>query len=190
MSLPRFAARSMLASLFLTRGAHAVRKPAELVPVAEPLTDRLVPLAQKYAPSQVGSYIPTDTTTLVRLGGVGQVLGSLALATGKLRRPAAWLLALSMVPQLLATLPFGQNKATDDDGAQRHEFATNVALLGGVLLAAQDTEGRPSLAWRANAGGEKVARSTRRAGRKLAKQAAAAKKDAQKAAKRVEKKLS
>lgn len=179
----------MLASLFVSRGVHAVRQPQELVAVAEPVTDRLVPLAQKYAPSPVGSYIPTDTTTLVRLGGLGQVLGGLALATGKARRPAAVLLALSVVPQLLATLPFGRNRATDDDGRQRREFGTNVALLGGVLLAAQDTEGKPSLVWRANAGGEKVARRTRKAGRKLAKQAAAAKKDAKKAARRVEKKF-
>lgn len=179
----------MLASLFVSRGAKAVRQPAELVPIAEPLTDRLVPLAQKYAPSQVGSLIPSDTATLVRLGGVGQVLGGLALATGKLRRPAAALLSVSMLPQLLASAPIGANKATDDDGAQRREFGTNVALLGGVLLAAQDTEGKPSLAWRASAGGERVANKTRKTGRKLARQAERATKDARKAAKRASKKV-
>lgn len=189
MSLPRFVARSMLASLFVGKGAKALRSPGELVPVAQPVTDRLVPLVKKYAPTQVSAYVPTDTTTLVRLGGLGQILGGLALAKGALRRPAALLLSLSMLPQLLATLPFGRNRATDDDGAQRREFANNIALLGGVLLAAQDTEGKPSLAWRASAGSDRVAARTRKAGRKLAKQAARAKKDAQRAAKRVEKKF-
>ncbi|RCK71013.1 DoxX family membrane protein [Desertihabitans brevis] len=188
MSLPRFAARAMLASLFVSRGLKAARQPDELVPVVEPLTDRLVPLVQKNAPSGVGSYIPSDTATLVRIGGVAQVLAALALATGRARRPGAVLLSISMVPQLLASAPFGGNKA-DDDGEQKRSFLTNLAVLGGVLLASLDTEGKPSLAWRAQAGGDKVAAKTRKARNRLAKEAKQARKDARRAVKKVEKKF-
>jgi hypothetical protein len=33
---------------------------------------------------------------------------------------------------------------------QRIQFFKNVSMLGGLLLAALDTEGRPSLSWRAH----------------------------------------
>jgi hypothetical protein len=44
-----------------------------------------------------------------------------------------------------------------------------VSLLGGVLIASVDTEGKPSLAWRAQKGGQSLAKETRKASKKLAK---------------------
>jgi len=167
MTLLRAASRTMLASYFVTSGYKAVRQPDALVPAAEPVADRLVPLLKKYAPAQVAGYVPEDTKTLVRVNGAAQLLGGLALATGKGRRVGAVVLAASLVPSTLARHPFWTRTTTEEKALDRSHFLKNVSLLGGVLLAANDTEGRPSLVWRAHKGGELLARDTRRATKRL-----------------------
>src|SRR4051812_50207162 len=98
MTLLRAASRTMLASYFVSSGIKAVRHPELLVPAAEPVADRLVPMAKRYAPSPGAGYVPEDTTTLVRGKGAAQVLGGLGLATRKGRRPRAGVLAPPLVP--------------------------------------------------------------------------------------------
>jgi uncharacterized membrane protein YphA (DoxX/SURF4 family) len=167
MTLFHAASRTMLASYFVSSGIKAVRHPELLVPAAEPVADRMVPLAKKYAPAQVAGYVPEDTKTLVRVNGAAQVLGGLALATGKGRRLGAIVLAVSLVPSTLARHPFWTRTTSEEKAQDRAHFVKNVSLLGGVLLAATDTEGKPSLVWRAHKGGELLARDTRRATKRL-----------------------
>src|SRR5687768_1818111 len=102
MTLLRAAARTMLASYFISSGVKALRDPDSLVPAAEPVAEKLVPLVKQYAPDQVSSVIPTDTATLVRVDGALQIVGGLALATGKGRRVGSWLLATSLIPNTIA----------------------------------------------------------------------------------------
>src|SRR5215212_7666337 len=99
MTLLRAAYRTMLASYFITSGVKALRDPDSLVPVAEPLADRMVPMIKEYAPQQVAGFVPEDARTLVRVNGATQVVGRLALASGKGRRMGALLLAGSLVPR-------------------------------------------------------------------------------------------
>ena len=181
MTLLRAGYRTMLASYFITSGVKAVRNPAPLAELAEPLAEKVVPFVKKYAPDEVAHYVPEDTKTLVRLNGALQIAGGLALATGRGRRVGALLLAGSLIPSTLAKYPFW-SQSGDEAAASRSHFAKNVSLLGGVLLASRDTEGRPGIAWRAQAGGHAIAKSTSRAtkklthsgtGDKLAKQASA-----------------
>lgn len=174
----------MLASVFVANGIKALRDPESLVPAAEQFTDKVVPLAKKYAPAQVATTIPDDTVTLVRLGGALQTSGGLALASGKGRRAGAAMLALAMVPQVLAANPLRRGLTTEEKQHARSQLLTNIGLLGGVLVAAQDTEGKPSLAWRAHAGGERIADKSRKVQRQLAKDAKRATKDAKKQAKK------
>jgi len=179
MTLLRAAYRTMLASYFISSGVKAVRNPAPLAPLAEPLADKLVPFVKKYAPSEIAGYVPEDPKTLVRLNGALQIAGGLALATGRGRRVGALLLAGSLIPSTLAKYPFW-SQSGEEAAASRSHFAKNVSILGGVLLASRDTEGKPGIAWRAQAGGHAIAKSTSRttkklthsgAGDKLAKQA-------------------
>ena len=158
----------MLASYFISSGVKAVRNPAPLAPLAEPVADKLVPFVKKYAPEQVAGFVPEDTETLVRVNGALQIVGGLALATGKGRRVGALLLAGSLVPSTLAKYPFW-TQTGEEKAASRSHFAKNVSLLGGVLLASRDTEGQPGLAWRAQAGGHAIAKSTGKATKKLTK---------------------
>ncbi len=169
MTLLRAAARTLLASSFVASGIKSVRHPEALVPAAEPVTDKLVPLVKKYVPAQVASYLPEDTVTLVRVNGVAQVVGGLALATGKGRRLGALVLAASLVPSTIAKYPFWSRTDPDEKAQDRAYFLKNLSILGGVLLAAGDTEGKPSLVYRAHKGGEHLARDTRKAGKKFGK---------------------
>lgn len=186
MSLLRFAARSMLASFFVVNGAKALANPGPLVSEAEPIARTFVPLVQKVAPPTLANYIPDDTVTLVRATGAAQVAGGLMLATGIFRRTGATLLGLSMIPHVLASRA-DKNATADERAASRAKLQRNVALLGGAILAALDTQGKPGLAWLAadrrrrltEAGertGKSLAKAGERTGRQLAKDTKSARK--------------
>lgn len=133
----------MLSGIFVLSGARNLQNPGQLVPAAKPVTDRITPLLEKTSPR-----IPTDTETLVQANAAVQLVGGLMLATGRFSRPMALVLAGSMVPTTLAGHPFWTNDdATARTNNQIH-FLKNLGLLGGLLLAAADTEGKPGLRWR------------------------------------------
>jgi uncharacterized membrane protein YphA (DoxX/SURF4 family) len=182
MSLLRFVARSMLASYFVANGVRALRHPEEFVASAEPVADKVVPLVNAALPESARSYLPTDTTGYVRLTGALQVAGGLSLATGLGRRLGAGVLALTMVPHVLASSPL-KAKGTERAVAQS-QLGKNVALLGGVLLAAQDTEGRPNLAWKVRTQKQLVAKEAARRKAELERDARATAADAAKLARR------
>ena len=171
MTLLRAAARTMLASYFVASGVKALRDPAALVPAAEPLAEKIVPLIKQVSPDQVSGLIPEDTETLVRVDGALQIVGGLALATGKGRRLGAWLLASSLLPNTIAKHPFWSKSDPEEKAADRSAFLKNISLLGGVLIATGDTEGKPSLAWRAQKGGDQIAKKASKASSNLAKKA-------------------
>lgn len=169
MTLLRALARPMLASFFVVSGYKAVKNPQALVADAEPLAERIVPLAKKLSPDSISSKIPEDTITLVRVNGMLQLAGGIALASGKGRRVGAALLAASLVPSTLAHHPFWQRSDPEEKTADKAHFLKNVSLLGGVLIAAGDTEGKPSLAWRATAGTQSLAKDGKKAKQKAIK---------------------
>ncbi|MFE9689775.1 DoxX family protein [Micromonospora sp. NPDC005806] len=140
----RSLARVMLSGIFVVSGARNLQNPGRLAAAAKPVTDRAAPLLQNLHPR-----IPTDTETLIRANSAVQVVGGLMLATGKFARPAALVLAGTLVPVTAAGHPFWNN---DDPGARNNNqihFLKNLGLFGGLLLAAADTEGKPGLRWRA-----------------------------------------
>lgn len=162
MTLVRLVARPMLASIFVLQGVKALRDPETAAAEAKPVTDRMAPLLEKYAPQ-----LPTDTRSLVRLTAGVNVGAGLMLATGRLPRLSAFALAASLVPSTLAAHPFWQSDDPDEKRRQRTEFAKDVGLAGGLLLATVDTAGRPGLRWRAG----RAASDTRRAARTARREA-------------------
>ncbi|MFI5731722.1 DoxX family membrane protein [Kribbella sp. NPDC051587] len=168
MTVVRALARPLLSAIFIVQGANSVRNPEPLVSKAQPVTDRLVPMLKKAAPAQVADRLPETTVNLIRLNGAAQVLGGLALATGKGRRFGATLLAASLVPTTLAGHSFWQEDEKAAKAQQRVQFLKNLGLMGGLLLAAVDTEGKPGVAWRASHGAKAAKRETKR-GAKAAK---------------------
>ncbi|RKN46292.1 DoxX family protein [Micromonospora endolithica] len=143
MTPVRSLARAMLSGIFVVSGVRNFQNPGRLVPAAKPVTDRVAPLLQRAHPR-----IPTETEALIRVNAAVQVGAGLMFATGRLTRPAALVLAGTLVPVTIAGHPFWNN---DDPVARNNNqihFLKNLGLFGGLLLAAADTEGKPGLRWR------------------------------------------
>lgn len=183
MTVVRALARPLLSTIFVVQGVNAIRNPEPLVPKAQPVTDRLVPMVKKVAPPQISDRIPETTANLVRLNGAAHVLGGLALASGKGRRPAAALLAALLVPTTVAGHPFWAEKDKEARQAERIQFMKNLSLLGGLMLAAVDTEGKPGVAWRATHGARAAKRETKRGARAAKREAKQLAREAKHAAK-------
>lgn len=149
----------MLASMFLVGGLDSIRNADKKAATAEPITERLVPLIQRAVPQ-----FPSDPTTLVRLNGAAQVAAGLGLATGRLPRISSLVLAATLVPTTAAAHRFWEKQDPAERTQQRVHFFKNVSMLGGLLLASVDTDGKPGLVWRAR----RAARDARREARHLA----------------------
>ncbi|WP_246633525.1 DoxX family protein, partial [Pseudonocardia nigra] len=145
----------MLAALFIQGGINALKAPEGHAQAAKPVLDAVADKVMEVAPIERRP----DDELLVKIdGGVKVVAGSL-LALGKCPRLASAALAASLIPTTLAGHRFWEETDEQRRGEQKIHFFKNVGLLGGLLIAAADTEGKPSLGWR---------------GRKAAKLAAAA----------------
>jgi putative oxidoreductase len=138
MDVVRGLARPMLGSMFVLGGLDAFRNPESKVPKAK---DVVATLSESLG-------LPGDTVTLVRVNGAVQMAAGLALAAGKVPRVAALALAASLVPTTLAGHPFWKEADAKARAAQRIQFFKNVSMFGGLVLAADDTGGRPSIPWR------------------------------------------
>jgi putative oxidoreductase len=147
MSISRRIARPLLASMFVSGGIDAVRNPETKAEAARAVTEPL----RDWVP-----VLPEDAATLVRLNGLVQVGAGLLLATGKFRRLAALALIGSIVPTTYAGHRFWEEEDEATRAQQRVHFLKNLGLLGGLILAAVDTEGAPSLGWRAHRQAERV----------------------------------
>ncbi|WP_086561656.1 DoxX family protein [Streptomyces africanus] len=149
MSLLRVLGRPMLASMFLTGGLNSVRDPETVAPAAEPVVQ---PVTERV------SALPDRTEQVVRLNGAVQVVAGLMLATGRMPRPAALAIAATLVPTTLAGHRFWEAEDPSERAQQRIHFFKNMSMLGGLLIAADDTGARPSVLWR----GSHAARDLRR----------------------------
>ncbi len=161
----RSAARALLSAIFVASGARAVANPAPMVDRARRVTDPLTPVLERTDPR-----LPTDPAALVRINGAAQLVGGLLLATGRATRPAAALLAVSLVPTTLAGHRFWEHKGAERTMHQ-NQFVKNLGLLGGLLLAAADTEGRPGMWYRTEHFVERRRRGVQRAVRTAKREA-------------------
>ncbi|MDQ0987608.1 putative oxidoreductase [Streptomyces sp. V2I9] len=105
------------------------------------------------APSRL-PLLPEDPVQLVRLQGAVQLGAGLLLALGRAPRSASAALAVTVVSSALTPYLYRATGDSDTDpdpeagAAERAELLANVSLLGGLLIAAADTHGKPSLAHR------------------------------------------
>lgn len=151
----------MLASMFITGGISSLKNSDYLVARAAPVTERLAPVVEKATSSLPFSL---DSKQLVQLNAAVHVVGGAMLATGRSPRLASLALAASMVPTTVAGHRFWEESDPQQRANQRVHFFKNVSMMGGLLLASVDTEGKPSLAWLAR-------RQAVQAGRQAARQA-------------------
>ena len=129
--------RPLLAAPFIVGGINALRSPK---PTADKAADVAIPVA-----SAVG--LPQNSETLVKLNAYVQVGGGVALALGFMPRLASLALATSLVPTTIAGHRFWAADDQTERNSQLIQFAKNAGVLGGLLAAALDTGGRPSVFW-------------------------------------------
>ena len=140
MPVLRALARPMMASIFIIQGFDTFRRPERVAAKAEPVVR---PIAERVP------VVPAKTEQAVRLNGAVQVIAGSMLALGRCPRLAALAIAGTLVPTTLAGHRFWE---AEDDAAmaqQRIQFLKNLSMFGGLLIAAADTAGKPSIAWRA-----------------------------------------
>jgi putative oxidoreductase len=164
MTATRLIARPLLASTFVIGGVSALKNAPDLAIKAKPVVDRIRPVVEKAAPQLK---LPDDTVTLVRINAVAQIVAAVALARGRAPRLSSTVLAASLAPTTAAGHQFWKESDSTKRTNQQIHFFKNLSILGGLILAAVDTEGRPGVAWRA----KHVATGARREARHRAKEA-------------------
>jgi uncharacterized membrane protein YphA (DoxX/SURF4 family) len=170
MTVVRRIARPLLAAQFVDGGLDQFRHPGTKVDRARPVVDKLAePLR-----------LPNDPELLVRANGAAMAGAGILFATGKLPRLSALVLAATIVPTTYAGHPFWAEKDAAQRRQQKVHFLKNLGLLGGVLIASVDTEGRPGLLWRS----QHAASGARRQARQAKKDAKRVTREAQRETKR------
>jgi putative oxidoreductase len=139
MAITRRLARPLLAAVFITGGIETLRHPEPRVAKAKSVAP---PVGQALGLTQ-------DTEQLVKINAAVQIAGGVLLSIGRLPRLAAAVLAGSLVPTTIAGHRFWEETDEQRRAQQQIHFIKNLGLLGGLILAAFDTEGSPSVAWRA-----------------------------------------
>lgn len=126
----------MLAGIFVAGGIKALMRPKQHAEVASDVTDAVADATDLAASDE----------TLVMINAGVQVAGGAALALGIVPRAAALALGATLVPTTLAAHRFWEESGDARD-AQTVQFLKNASILGGLLFAALDTGGRPSVFW-------------------------------------------
>ena len=176
--LVRRIARPLLAASFIYGGIDTLRHPQPRVAGARPVVETIADTADKQLPVQV----PRDVEQWVKIDAGVKVAAGALFSLGKLPRLSALALAGSIVPTTLAGHRFWEHDDPKERFGQTAHFLKNAGLLGGLLLAAVDTEGKPSVGWRARRAAESVAEATEKNVAKAQKAAAKAQKRAAKQA--------
>lgn len=142
--LLRRIARPLLAAVFVVDGVDTLRNPEPRVKAATDLVQR----GQRTLPEQYAAKLPADAATLVRVNAIAQVSAGTLLALGRAPRLAALVLAATVVPATVTEQDFWAEADPERKSAKRTAFLKDLGLLGGLMIAAADTEGKPSLGWR------------------------------------------
>jgi putative oxidoreductase len=179
--LVRRLARPLLASSFIYGGIDTLRNPKSRVPGAAPIVEQITGVADKQLPVQV----PRDVEQWVRIDAAVKVGAGSLFALGKFPRLSALLLAGSIVPTTLAGHRFWEHDDPKERFGQLSHFLKNLGLLGGLLIAAVDTEGKPSVGFRAKRTAERAVAGAEASYEKASKKAAKAQKKAAKQAKKI-----
>ena len=141
--LIRRVARPLLSAVFIGQGIDALRSPQRAAETARPTVEGLRKL-----PEPVATMVPQDPVTLARINAGVQIGGGLLLASGKMPRVASVALACTVVPGSLGGHLFWTESDPERKAQQRRDFLTDLSLIGGLMIASVDTEGKPSLGWR------------------------------------------
>jgi uncharacterized membrane protein YphA (DoxX/SURF4 family) len=149
--LIRRIARPLLSVVFIGQGIDSLRNPKAAAEAAAPAVGGLQAL-----PDPVGSSVPSNPQTVAQLNAAVQIGAGLLLATGRMPRVASAALAVTLLPANLGAHMFWSETDPQRKAEKRKDFLTDLSLLGGLLIAAADTAGKPSLGWRGRRAAERL----------------------------------
>lgn len=143
MTLVRVIARPLIASSFVFSGVDRLRTAGATAPQLKPVLARV----SKVVPAAAS--ITSNEKLVGQVLGATQVGAALLLGIGRFSRIAALLLTITATVNTM--VDYGSADVTTSEGkkARRSQLLKNLSLIGAVLLAAVDTNGRPGIAWRA-----------------------------------------
>lgn len=153
MPIARRLARPLLAAVFVVGGVTTLRNPKAVTPAAEDVVKPVVDNVDQIR----------DTEHLVTIDAAVKVVAGTALAFGYFPRLSALALAGSLVPTTVAGHAFWNEQDPQTRQQQQLHFLKNASMLGGLILAAVDTHGKPSVAWRLRRAPDAVKRSANEA---------------------------
>lgn len=168
MTIVRRIARPLLGAVFIAGGIEAFRHPGARIEAARPLTD--------LAADRLGT--PNDPELAVRTNGALMAGAGALFALGRMPRTSAMLLGATLAPATYFAHPFWTESDPDVKQQHKQHFLKNVGLLGGLLLAAVDTEGKPGIAYRSHLAKVEASRTVDRTKREALHAARRARKDA------------
>ncbi|HEY1973326.1 MAG TPA: DoxX family membrane protein [Pseudonocardia sp.] len=143
--LLRRIARPLLAGVFISHGVAELREPKQHAELAAPVLEPAMDLVTGILPIEQ----PPETSTLIQIDAGIKIGAGVLLALGKAPRLAATALAATLVPTTLVHHRFWEMQDSSERAVHQAHFLKDLGLLGGLLLASADTEGKPSLVWRA-----------------------------------------
>ncbi|MFD3702786.1 DoxX family protein [Nocardia sp. NPDC058658] len=138
-------ARALLGTTFVAAGVNGLMNQKPRAAAANALAEK----GRTGLPDALAARVPDDPSQYVRVNSAAQVVGGLLLASGRAPRPAALVLVATVVPGTVTEQDFWAENDPDRKAAKRVGFLKDLGLLGGLMIAAADTEGKPSLGWRA-----------------------------------------
>ncbi|MEZ0050165.1 putative membrane protein YphA (DoxX/SURF4 family) [Mycobacterium sp. MAA66] len=148
----RKVARPLLATAFVAQGIEM-----QLATESDGADIRPALNAMRSLPNPIGNRIPNDAESVARVSGAIQTAAGMLLATGRMPRVAAALLAGTAIPANFGSHMYWAETDSLRKAQQRRAFLTDVSLVGALVLAAADTAGKPSLGWRGRRAGRRAA---------------------------------
>jgi uncharacterized membrane protein YphA (DoxX/SURF4 family) len=130
-------ARTLLASIFVVSGVSAWKQSSKLAGPASKITE----------PMQDAIPGSPSAEQLVKVNAGVQVVAGGLFALGIAPRVMAIVLGGSLVPTTLAGHRFWEMDDDADKAQHQIQFLKNAGLIGGLIFAALDTGGRPSVFW-------------------------------------------
>ena len=139
--------RPLLAAPFIVGGVNALR---QVQPITQPETEVAASVGKA-----VG--LSSNPETLVKVNAGMQLGAGVVMAFGFMPRLASLVLGASLVPTTVATHRFWEAREPAERNRLMLQFAKDAGLLGGLLAAALDTGGRPSVFWSGRRAAERAA---------------------------------
>nr|WP_269076546.1 DoxX family membrane protein [Arthrobacter antioxidans] len=143
VTLVRVIARPLIASSFVVSGVDRLRTAGATAPQLKPVLTGVA----KIVPS--AGAITGNEKLVGQVLGATQVGAAVLLGIGRFSRVAALLLTLTTTVNALVDYRSADASSPEGKKARRSQLLKNLSLIGAVLLAAVDTNGRPGIAWRA-----------------------------------------